>query len=513
MNDFQMILERYLAGQLGETEFSALEERLLNDAESRMQLLILAAMEAELPHALKDAAMEHNGAVPQPATKKTLRIQKTPRMLRTPVATPMRRNASQHNTQKHPTGWLAIAASLAVVAGALAYSSWRNQAPDVIATILDAGPGVLVAAPGQPPVPAMVGMPIHPGDRLTTPADRAATLQYVVNDRREDTKVRLHAGTDARFWQEHGAKRAHLEQGGMACEVARQADGRSMIITTPHAKLEVLGTRFNLTAAEETSLTVDKGSVSLLELASDREIIVFAGSRAVAKGPGPASYVEITETFDTADSAEANGWTGSGNRSNGGNFGWLKRGIGSGGAAGGIFTRATGLSYFADTSVGTLSRTGRLRLAGSLQLNNRNHDGEFYLGYFNPDESCESFLGLMFVEPTGGAGKPFRCHAGTDGEEGAHMEVIELPQKKTLSFDLTWNGNPDGSGTLTGILGGQNVSIPVPSGSGNFSAFGLSNGKVFNQDPSRKTSGCYFDNLTYSATAGKNSQSQTQSAH
>jgi hypothetical protein len=500
MNDLHMSLERYLAGQLGEMEFSALEERLLNDADLRKELLILAALEAELPLALKDAAMEHDGAVFQPA------IKKAPRSLRTSLPTPMHRNASLRSTQKHPTGWLAIAASLAVVAGSLAISNWRKQAPDVIATILDAGPGVLVAARGQPPGPAMAGMPIHPGDLVTAPSDGAATLQYVVNDRREATIVRLFAGSEVRFWQERGGKRAYLAQGGMACEVAIQEGGKPMIVTTPHAEVEVLGTRFNLTAAEDTHLAVDAGSVRLLELASARKTIVSAGGRAVAKGHETPSYREITETFDTAESTAANGWSGSGNKANGKNFGWLERGIGSGGAAGGTFTRTSSYSHFADLSIGTVSRTSSLRLAGSLELNNRNYDGVFYLGYFKPGDEQNNFLGLMFIEPVGGEDKPFRCYASVVGEHGAGMGIIELPQNTTLSFDLTWSGKPDGSGTLSGTVAGQNVFIPAAAAVENYSAFGLLNGGARSSDVTLKTSNCYFDNLIYTAAAEKNSK-------
>jgi hypothetical protein len=499
-DDSDKILNCYLAGIAGEAEIRALEERLRTDALFRKELLIQAAFDTELPVALRELA---NGQTDQalqpayPASSRKLLVAPHPQAHRSSVG---RRDL------RGSTSWLAIAASLAAVAGALIYGTWHDQPPQVIATIADTSPGVTVAVPGRAAEPAMVGMPVHAGDVVTTPADGKASLQYVVNDRLEATTVRLLAGSELRLWKEDSGKRVHLAQGVMLCEVARQEEGRSMIVTTPHAEVEVLGTRFKLAAAEETHLMVDAGSVRLLELASDREIIVSAGGQAVAKGQRHDPYTQVTETFDTADSTAANGWSGIGNTANGHDFGWINSGLGPGGAAGGVFVRASSFSQFADTSIGTVSRTGTLRLAGSLQLANSNYDGMFQIGYFNPGEGRGNFLGLIFVEPIDGGGKPFRCYVVVEGEGGADTGIIELPQNATLSFDLTWTGNPDGSGTLSGTVAGQRVFVPVEAGAGNFSAFGLLSGGARDNDALKTTSNCYFDNLIYTAAAEKNSK-------
>lgn len=508
------LIELHLAGVASHAEAEELRQEIASRPELAQHLFGAAWVHGILHSSASESAQAGHPAVGAKGASSMPPVRPgaaTRRRLRTPSSRPFRNTASRPQYNAGRTSWLAIAACLTVVASALIFIGSPKQMPGVIGTLRDVDAGVTVASRGGAAAPAAAGMPIYPGDVISTPESGKVTVQCVTDDRLEATTFVFHAASEARLWQDQGGKRLNLTKGTLVCEVAVQPQGRPMVVTTPHAEVEVLGTRFRVVASEETHLEVDQGSVRLLELMSGRETIVSSGESAVAKGPESLSseslsYVEIMETFDTADSAAANGWTGSGNRSNGMNFGWISGGLGSGGAAGGVFIRATDINYFADTSVGTLSMTGRLRLAGTLQLNNLNHDGAFCIGYFNPEEGYGNFLGLRFMEPTRGVKGPFRCYAGVEYEGVTYMDVIELPQKTTLPFDLTWVGRPDGSGTLSGMVGGQNVSIPVVAGTGNFSAFGLLNGGTGGHNASWKTSNCYFDNLIYSATSEKHSK-------
>ena len=208
----------------------------------------------------------------------------------------------------------------------------------------------------------------------------------------------------------------------------------------------------------------------------------------------------VTETFNTGSTTAANGWSGSGNTANNNNFGWnstdVVLGSGTGGSAGGIFARTSSLSHFADTSIAPLTRTDRIRMAGSLRLANNNFDGAFYLGYFTPGQGLSNFIGIQFNEPSGDTTNPFRGTARVNGTGGAASSVISLAQNTTLTFDLTWAGSPDGSGVLSGTLAGQSLNIPVTAGSGGFSAFGLVSGG-YSSNIIERTAGCYFDSLTY----------------
>jgi len=207
----------------------------------------------------------------------------------------------------------------------------------------------------------------------------------------------------------------------------------------------------------------------------------------------------VTETFDTSANTAANGWTGSGNTAGGNNFGWSATDfvLDDGGEAGGIFARSSTYRYFADISGGSLSRSGTLRLAGSFNLANQSFDGEVRLGFFKTDAIPNNFIGISFAEPSSVASGPFRGFARVDGVGGAASAIIDLDQAVTLTFDLTWTGNPDGSGSLAGTLADKSVNVAVEAGSGSFNAFGLLTGGSASNNVNERTGECYFDGLTY----------------
>jgi hypothetical protein len=212
---------------------------------------------------------------------------------------------------------------------------------------------------------------------------------------------------------------------------------------------------------------------------------------------------EVTETFDTAETTATNGWTGSGNETSPNNYGWANTNVvlgdGTGGAAGGVFGREEAYSYFADTNIGAFDRTDTLRFAGSFRMSNENYDGNFYLGYFDPSDPGNNFVGLGFAEPLGDAINPFRGFASINRLTNSTPQV-NLPQDTTLTFDLIWTGSADGSGTLSGTVAGQNVSKMVEAGTGTFTAFGMLNGGAASNSTER-TGNCYFDNLLYKTLA------------
>jgi autotransporter-associated beta strand protein len=240
----------------------------------------------------------------------------------------------------------------------------------------------------------------------------------------------------------------------------------------------------------------------------------LAASLALAGGLQAST---VTETFDSAASTAANGWTGSGNTANNNSYGWSDTQNVPGdaqGEAGGVFARTSAFAYFADTNGGTLTRTDTLNMSGKFKLLNDNYDGSFRLGFFNTADVGENFVGISFVEPEGGTGDPFRGYAVVGGTGGAGTGIIPLTQTVTITFDLTWTPavEEDGSGTLTGTITVPdpdfpeedpditNVNVAVAAGEGTFNAFGLASGGS-NNNQNQKTAGCYFDDLTYTAVA------------
>jgi hypothetical protein len=235
----------------------------------------------------------------------------------------------------------------------------------------------------------------------------------------------------------------------------------------------------------------------------------------IAVQPAKAGTMLVTQTFDSATSAANAGWTGFRNTVNTGSYGWNSGNqvSGTGGQAGGIFARtSTGsASYYADltigqsgTTSGTLDRaTETLTMSGLLRLSNTNYDGTFRLGYFNTGSfgaNGNPFIGINIGEPApSNASNPFRVLANVDtGTTTAGSGTfILLNQNQTYSFSLTWTPTTGGAGTLTGTIGGNSVTVNAPAGTGSYNAFGIINGFVGTNDPTQKTAGSYFDNLTY----------------
>jgi hypothetical protein len=218
-----------------------------------------------------------------------------------------------------------------------------------------------------------------------------------------------------------------------------------------------------------------------------------------------AATLTVTETFDSAASTAANGWVGSNNVAAGNNFGFSDTGNVSGtpGGIGGIFAGSRIFRYFADTTLnGSLSRTETLVLAGDLRLSDDDFVGAIVVGYFNagalPTSGSGPFIGIQIWEPTviGGA---FRASAWIyDASGNTGSDVINLTQGTTYTFNLVWVGNPDGSGTLSGTIGGTPVSITAGASVDTFNAFGIASG-FSTTHANKRTAPSFFDNLSYSS--------------
>jgi uncharacterized repeat protein (TIGR02543 family) len=239
--------------------------------------------------------------------------------------------------------------------------------------------------------------------------------------------------------------------------------------------------------------------IQALQPANRRALVLSITASLALVGVLQASTV--TETFDSAESATTNGWTGVGNTTNNNNYGWSNTNDAgdAAGEAGGIFARSAGIRYYADTNGGTLTRNNTLTMSGKFVLLNDNFDGNFRIGFFNTADVPNNFVGIEFSEPTPTVADPFRGFAAVGGTGGASTDTIPLTPDTPLTFNLTFTPAiaADGSGTLTGTVGETAVNVAVAAGSGSFNAFGLVSGGFSNQN--QKTAGCYFDDLTYTA--------------
>jgi WD40 repeat protein len=99
-------------------------------------------------------------------------------------------------------------------------------------------------------------------------------------------------------------KRVSLLAGFLGADVTKQPEGRPMVLTTPHAKVVVQGTRFSLVnSPEATRVDLEKGSVRLTRRSDGESVEMAAGTFSIARAqpepqeplgplPLPAQYAK-----------------------------------------------------------------------------------------------------------------------------------------------------------------------------------------------------------------------------
>lgn len=240
MND-DLLIQRYLDGQLTQDELATLNQRLREDAALREHLRSIA----EQAVAFGDMARRETD---------------------TPVCSPKKADKSVRLTH-----WLALAACAAL----LATSAWffLHSTPQPILTLIE----------HQGSVSWKNGESIQSGESLP-----AGTLETIGEE--SSALLRFHDGSllslqgEAELsFSDEGQKVLSLSRGTLSADVQKQPAGRPMLIRTPSAVAEVVGTAFDLTArTEDTLLKVNEGMVKLKRLADGSEVDVSANRSAVA---------------------------------------------------------------------------------------------------------------------------------------------------------------------------------------------------------------------------------------
>jgi hypothetical protein len=223
-----------------------------------------------------------------------------------------------------------------------------------------------------------------------------------------------------------------------------------------------------------------------------------------------------TENFDSAASAALNGWTGFNNTANGNNYGFSNSNNTGGnpaGEAGGIFSRATSLSYYADTTVGDLpfmDLFNRLEARGELALvTAATQDTQFDVGFFDRTESpiqYAAFLGFRVGFDSGGGfaiSSQGVQQGGTSGTLGVGTYTWSMVYDPNFSSNdgrvTTVFTNSVGSQVLevhTDIASGAKIGRSARTGGYfNIDAFGLLAGE--NGSTVSDSMEAYIDGLVY----------------
>jgi len=243
MNDdtFQTLLLRHTDGTLAPDENAAFNQHLGEDAGARAELIEIATQAV----AMGDIARSQR-QIPRarPAVKST------------------------------PLRWaspIALAASLAL----LAISAWlfihRQEAP--VVTLIEATGSINWSQGGNERMEVQVGVRLPAGTLETIGETATAQLQFA------DGSLVMLTGESELSFSETDQKRLVLRVGTLNAQVKPQPTGRPMLIRTPSAEAQVLGTTFTLNAAQtETTLNVETGLVRLRRLA-DGETVEVAGQQ------------------------------------------------------------------------------------------------------------------------------------------------------------------------------------------------------------------------------------------
>jgi ferric-dicitrate binding protein FerR (iron transport regulator) len=144
---------------------------------------------------------------------------------------------------------------------------------------------VITGAGGGTSQPVAAAAELRPGDTLrTTGAGSSAVLTYADG-------TRLVLVNDSSLTCLGGARKSVVLHAGTASvRVAPQPAGSPMLLATPGAKVEVVGTRFAIAATtERTELNVSQGRVRLTRV-SDGQTVDVAGGQSIATN-GEATLV------------------------------------------------------------------------------------------------------------------------------------------------------------------------------------------------------------------------------
>jgi ferric-dicitrate binding protein FerR (iron transport regulator) len=265
---FVVLIGLYADGLASEEEVRELEGLLRSDGSLRRAFVERMRLEADLAslYATETAALSVS---PASRARRPLRLVRRGRHTNVRAAA------------------LAVAASLVMALGL--WAAMREGQPDASAPSVASVAGrVDLIRDGRPGSRAdlMRGARLRSGDRIVAHAGAAATLRYA-----DGTAVALSGGSYLTVLAGEGGKRLLLSDGSLDADVARQPAGKAMVIETPHARAEVLGTRFSLSVgAAETRLDVREGAVRLASAAGGSAadvVTVRAGESAVAaRGSG-----------------------------------------------------------------------------------------------------------------------------------------------------------------------------------------------------------------------------------
>jgi ferric-dicitrate binding protein FerR (iron transport regulator) len=259
--DWQSVIARHLDGVASPDEVAELSGEIETDADTRKLYLQMARVHATLAaDDLPESSAEDEISCPA--------CENLP-------------GSGARSWRPLALSGIAAAVLIALTAGFLLM---RPSAEPTIATITKMNGALQWTGDGGRVVGDLkAGDPLHGGTLESLSADSWAVLTF-----RDESTITV-VGKSVLTISEGKQKQIRLREGSVSARVVPQPPGRPMLIHTPTAKLEVLGTQLNVDAeATSTTLHVNEGRVRAIRLAdgsvadvpSDHQVIVSASRRA-----------------------------------------------------------------------------------------------------------------------------------------------------------------------------------------------------------------------------------------
>jgi hypothetical protein len=263
-DDRDLLILRYLSGELGPEEAEALRLQLESDPEAARRMLVLADEELLFRKGIRKS-------------------------LAAPASPPRRRS------------WIAWTAAAAAILLSFAGTYWFLSEGNVSVARVDQVDGTVLLLPDRKPVTA--GQGLRAGQGLETGAGSATAIVFT-----DGTRISLSTDTHlSKIDEAKQGKRIAVLRGTVRAAVAGQPEGRPMLFSTPQGEAEVLGTTLRLLVEPDstkgTRLDVEEGKVRLRNLAG-KTVDVPSGHYAVA-----AQGLDLlAKPITAAATFEANTW-------------------------------------------------------------------------------------------------------------------------------------------------------------------------------------------------------------
>jgi hypothetical protein len=264
-DDFLDLVGGFCNDTLGDDEFARFEQLLLRDAQSRAAFRRYLALDAALHDFGETPVAAWTGDHPSASTDVRHGADSEARVK--PAATQIRRRVARG------VGVGLVAATFLFVL----FRGFFDAEAGIIGKLEPLTGDARITAPDGTVRAIDSETPVRTGDTVRTSGTKNSTVMTYL----DGTQLTLVGDTSVTFGAEN-SKSVVVHQGTLGASVRPQPSETPMLLATPSAQMQVLGTRFLVdTAGNRTDLQVTEGRVRLVRIRDGESVEVTDGKRAV----------------------------------------------------------------------------------------------------------------------------------------------------------------------------------------------------------------------------------------